>query len=86
MGNVFVFISHPTVPREDHAALEAAFRERSGLVDAVPGFLHPQLLRPQAGGATHAFFDAWETREAFREYMSSAEPAASHSREPRAIT
>jgi heme-degrading monooxygenase HmoA len=82
---VFVFISHLTVPGEDHEALEAHFRERSGLVDAFPGFLYLQLLHPLAGGATHTFLTAWETRDAFRAYMASEEHAASHSREPKAI-
>jgi heme-degrading monooxygenase HmoA len=82
---VFVFISHLTVPGEDHEALEAHFRERSGLVDAFPGFLYLRLLRPLAGDATHTFLTAWETRDAFRAYMASEEHAVSHSREPRAI-
>ena len=82
---VFVFISHLTVPPEDQAALEGHFRERSRLVDGFPGFLYLQLLRPQAGEATHTFLTAWESREAFRAYMTSREHAASHSREPKAI-
>ena len=82
---MFVFISHLTVPPEDHAALEGHFRERSRLVDGFPGFLYLQLLKPQAGPATHTFLTAWETREAFRAYMGSREHAISHSREPAAI-
>jgi heme-degrading monooxygenase HmoA len=82
---MFVFISHLTVPPDDHAELERHFRERSRLVDDFPGFLYLQLLRPQAGGATHTFLTAWESREAFRRYMGSEAHAASHSREPRAI-
>lgn len=82
---VFVFISHLTVPSEDHDALEGHFRERSRLVDGFPGFLYLQLLKPQAGPATHTFLTAWETREAFRAYMGSQEHAISHSREPAAI-
>ena len=82
---MFVFISHLTVPEADRAELERHFRERSRLVDGFPGFLYLQLLRPQAGDATHTFLTAWESREAFREYMRSAEHAASHSREPAAI-
>jgi heme oxygenase (mycobilin-producing) len=82
---MFVFLSHLTVPEGDHAELERHFRERSRLVDQFPGFLYLQLLRPEAGGATHAFLTAWESREAFRLYMRSAEHAASHSREPGAI-
>jgi heme-degrading monooxygenase HmoA len=82
---MFVFVSHLTVPEADHAELERHFRERSRLVDAFPGFLYLQLLKPQAGGATHTFLTAWESRAAFRAYMTSAEHAASHAREPRAI-
>lgn len=82
---MFLFISHLSVPAEDHEALERHFRDRSRLVDGFPGFLYLQLLRPEAGGATHTFLTAWESRDAFRAYMRSAEHAASHSREPRAI-
>jgi heme oxygenase (mycobilin-producing) len=85
LTSVFVFISHLTVPRGDHDDLERHFRERSGLVDDFPGFLYLQLLRPQAGNATHAFLTAWESRDAFRRYMSSREHAVSHAREPGAI-
>ena len=79
---MFVFISHLSVPAEDVSALERHFRERSGLVDGFPGFLYLQLLRPQAGGGTHTFLTAWESRDAFRRYMGSREHAASHGREP----
>jgi len=79
---VFVFISHLTVPPEDHDELERHFRERSGLVDSFPGFLYLQLLAPQGGTATHTFLTAWESRDAFRRYMQSQEHAVSHSREP----
>jgi heme-degrading monooxygenase HmoA len=83
---MFVFISHLTVPHEDHAELERRFRERSGLVDGFGGFLYLQLLKPQSGGtATHAFLTAWTDRAAFRRYMRSREHDASHSREPAAI-
>ena len=79
---MFVFISHLTVPEADHAELERHFRERSRLVDRFPGFLYLQLLKPQAGEATHTFLTAWESREAFRRYMGSQEHATSHGREP----
>lgn len=79
---MFVFISHLTVPEADAPELERHFRERSRLVDGFPGFLYLQLLRPQAGDATHTFLTAWESREAFRRYMGSDEHAVSHGREP----
>ena len=79
---MFVFISHLSVPESDHEELERHFRERSRLVDDFPGFLYLQLLRPQAGDATHTFLTAWEDRAAFRRYMKSEAHAASHRREP----
>ena len=79
---MFVFISHLTVPAEDQAMLEQHFRERSHLVDDFPGFLYLQLMKPQAGDATHVFLTAWEDRESFRKYMQSSEHAISHAREP----
>ena len=82
---MFIFISHLTVPVDDCHDLERHFRERSRLVDSFPGFLYLQLLAPQAGGATHTFLTAWETREDFRRYMQSEEHAISHSREPAEI-
>jgi heme-degrading monooxygenase HmoA len=82
---MFVFISHLTVPPEDHEALEQHFLQRSRLVDTFPGFVHLQLLKPKAGPATHTFLTMWEDAESFRRYMKSEERDVSHSREPAAI-
>ena len=79
---MFVFISHLTVPEADRPELERYFRDRSHRVDGFPGFLYLQLLRPQAGDATHVFLTAWQDRDAFKRYMRSEEHAASHAREP----
>jgi heme oxygenase (mycobilin-producing) len=82
---MFVFISHLTVPESDHSELERHFHERSRLVDDFPGFLYLQLMKPQAGPATHVFLTAWQDRESFKRYMNSKEHATSHSREPAEI-
>ena len=79
---MFVFISHLTVPDADRAALEEHFRQRSGVVDDFPGFLYLQLLKPQAGTATHSFLTSWTDADAFRRYMGSPERAVAHAREP----
>ncbi len=79
---MFVFISHLTVPAADQPELEQHFRERARLVDSFDGFLYLQLLRPEAGDASHTFLTAWRDRDAFRAYMASMEHATSHSREP----
>ena len=79
---MFVFISHLTVPPEDHEVLEAHFRDRIRLVDDFPGFVRLQLLKPASGDATHTFLTVWRSKEAFRSYMRSEEHAASHSRAP----
>lgn len=70
---MFVFISHLTAEASDHQELGRHFRERSRLVDDFPGFLYLQLLKPEAGDATHTFLTAWASREAFRRYMKSDE-------------
>lgn len=82
---MFVFVSHLDVPEGDHTELERHFRERSRLVDEFPGFLYLQLLKPQAGKATHVFLTAWESRGAFRAYMQSEAHATSHASEPAEI-
>jgi len=82
---MFVFISHLSVPEPDRPALERHFRERSRLVDGFPGFLYLQLLAPQGGPASHVFLTAWESRQAFSEYMRSEAHQVSHSREPAEI-
>ncbi len=79
---MFVFISHLTVPKADQAGLEQHFHERSRLVDDFPGFLYLQLLKPQAGTATHTFLTTWTDADAFRRYMGSTERAVAHGREP----
>lgn len=84
-GTIFIFVSHLTVPEADHEELELHFRERSRLVDDLPGFLYLQLLKPEATGSTHTFVTAWRDRDAFRAYMKSREHAISHSREPAEI-
>ncbi len=78
----FIFISHLTVPEEDHEVLERHFRNRARLVDDFPGFLYLLLLRPISGEATHTFVTAWRSREDFSRYMKSEEHRISHSREP----
>lgn len=79
---MFVFLSHLTVPEEDHASLEHHFQQRSRLVDGFPGFLYLQLLKPQAGTATHTFLTSWTDADAFRRDMGSPERAVAHAREP----
>lgn len=79
---MFVFISHLGMPASDRSALERHFRERSHLVDDLPGFLYLQLLRSQGREGTLTFLTAWRDRDAFRRYMGSVERALSHGREP----
>lgn len=79
---MFVFVSHLTVPEADRATVEWHFRNRAGLVDGFAGFRYLQLLRPEAGPASHAFVTAWDDRAAFRRYMRSEAHAISHGREP----
>jgi heme-degrading monooxygenase HmoA len=79
---MFLFVSHLTVPPQDHEALESHFRRRSHLVEGCPGFLYLQLLKPRAGQATHTFVTAWTDQAAFKSYMASDARARAHGNEP----
>ena len=54
---MFVFVSHLSVPAADHAALESHFRDRSHLVEGVPGFL-AQRFPPDEAAAARIALDA----------------------------
>lgn len=52
-------------------AFEARFRDRAGLVDAVPGFLFNQVLRPTKVGDPYIVLSLWESVEHFQAWVGS---------------
>lgn len=78
----YVAISEIAVPDEGGPALEAAFRDRLGAVDAWPGFVGLEVLRHRRRPGCYLMITRWTTRDAFADYMRSADHKRSHDRIP----
>ncbi len=64
-------------------AFEERFADRSSLVDAMPGFISFQLLRPQKEGDPYVVMTFWESDEAFKAWTESPEFKEGHARSGR---
>ena len=82
MTDVYVAVSEIAVDPEGAAALEAAFRDRLGLVDGWPGFLGLEVLRHRRRPGCYLMLSRWTSKETFQAYLRSAEHDASHARIP----
>lgn len=51
--------------------LEERFRNRSGLIDHMPGFVRNMVLRPSNEGDPYVIMTLWETREHFDAWTQS---------------
>lgn len=52
-------------------ALEERFAKRAAEVEATPGFLGFELLRPVEGETRYFVYTRWESEEAFRAWVES---------------
>ena len=59
---------------------EDNFRNRAGLVDAMPGFISNQLLRPVNDGEPYVVFTVWESRAHFDAWVRSDAFVKGHAR------
>jgi heme oxygenase (mycobilin-producing) len=59
---------------------EENFRNRAGLVDAMPGFISNQLLRPVNDGEPYVVFTVWESRAHFDAWVRSDAFVKGHAR------
>jgi heme-degrading monooxygenase HmoA len=78
----YVAISEIAVDLEGAPALEAAFRNRIGLVEAWPGFLGLEVLRHRRKPGTYLMISRWTSKETFQAYMRSEAHDRSHARIP----
>ena len=70
-----------SVPDEGGPELEDRFRKRLGAVDAQPGFLSFDLLRPTSENEQRWFvMTRWESEQAFRAWVESATFRHGHAR------
>lgn len=60
-------------------AFEQRFRERAGLVDAMPGFISNLVLRPVNDGDPYVVFTIWNSRQDFLNWVRSDAFVQGHS-------
>jgi heme-degrading monooxygenase HmoA len=77
---VYVSLSRLRIPAHASDELIAAFRRRAQLVDDADGFVDLQVWRSDRDAGEILMVSRWRDREAFKEYMRSAEHRTSHER------
>lgn len=71
-----VKINAIAVPAGAGSELEARFAARQGSVEASPGFIRFELLRPTAGEDRYFVYTQWESEEAYRAWANGPARAA----------
>ena len=79
----FVVQSSISVPEAGVAALEAAFRDRLGLVDGASGFRRLEVWADEAAAGAYVMVSWWACQADFQAYMKSQDHRQSHARTPR---
>jgi heme-degrading monooxygenase HmoA len=59
------------VSAEYAAEFEERFRQRSGLIDTMPGFIRNMVLRPTSEGGPYVVLTMWESQEHFDAWTQS---------------
>lgn len=78
----YVAVSRIQVPVEGAAALETAFADRLGEVDAWPGFQRLEVWRDPKDPSAYLMVSWWDDRAAFQAYLRSDAHRRSHARIP----
>lgn len=79
----FVVQSAISVPDAGVAALEAAFRDRLGLVEKATGFRRLEVWADRTAAGAYVMVSWWVCESDFQAYMKSAAHRQSHARMPR---
>ncbi len=64
------------------AEFEARFAGRAHLVEAAPGFVRNEVLRPITDGAPYVVMTHWEDRPSFEAWVQSPSFREAHGRMP----
>ena len=77
---MYVSVSRLRIPANDADELVAAFRRRSGLVDAFDGFIDLQVWQSDRDPSELLMVSRWRDRDCFKAYMKSPAHRSSHER------
>ncbi len=78
--SLYVSMSRLRVAPDRVEELVTAFRRRAHMVDEAPGFVDLEVWCSDRVPGEVILVSRWRDRAAFRDYMRSAEHAASHAR------
>ena len=78
--SLYVSMSRLRVAPDRVEELVTAFRRRAHMVDDAPGFVDLEVWCSDRVPGEVIMVSRWRDRRAFRDYMRSAEHAASHAR------
>ena len=79
----YVVASHLSIEPDGAEALEAAFRDRLGEVEAADGFRGLEVWRDAETPGHYTMVTWWDSEADFRAYMGSPAHRRSHDRIPR---
>ena len=77
---MYISMSRLRVPAPQVPELLEAFRDRAGWVDSADGFLDLEVWHSDRDSGEVIMVSRWQTREAFTQYMKSADHKTSHAR------
>jgi heme-degrading monooxygenase HmoA len=79
----FVAVSELNVPAGGREAVDRAFADRLGAVDAWPGFRGLQVWRDIKDAGSLVMISYWDSQSEYSAYMQSNDHQRSHARIPR---
>lgn len=80
MKHRFVAINRIRCRADYRERFEQLFQTRAHAIDRMPGFLGMQVLRPRNENEPYLVISFWESEEAFRGWVGSAEFYEGHKR------
>lgn len=76
------FVAINYIQCEEHYTerFEALFRTRAGAIDAMPGFRHMNVLKPQRPGEPYLVVSYWDSEQQFKAWTQSPSFLEGHRR------
>lgn len=77
---MYISMSRLRLPEAQVDELLEAFKRRAGLVDGAAGFFDLEVWHSDRDAGEVIMVSRWDDREAFKQYMKSADHKTSHDR------
>lgn len=74
----YVVANRVFVKPEYAEAFETRFRNRAGQINAQPGFVRMEVLKPRSDGAPYVVLTHWESEQAFNHWIGSDDFKLAH--------